>query len=283
MTRSSLEVPLEDFQESMNIMVHAYPGQGKTRWATGAPNNVLLSSEPGALSARRAGATGGLVRVNDWADAVAFRREVQLGNFEHRAWAIVDTVTTLQQKNLNFQVDKAVANNPRLDPDVPAQQHYLQQQSSLMRWVEFMIDQPNLNTVWLAHTMDVEDKDGGRMLMPSIQGGQDKGWKVANYIMSLMNCVGYMEMRPVKQKDEAGKTLGVNMVRRILWQPWTDPDKDIRYIAKDHFDAFGRFTDGKSFTDHLAMIDEPAEAPTKPAAKKTAPRRTAQLAGRVPA
>jgi hypothetical protein len=274
-TRSALEVPLEDFQESKNIMVHAHPGQGKTRWAAGAPNSVLVSSEPGALSAARAGMQGGLVRINSWADAIAFRREVEIGNFAHRKWAIVDTVTTLQQKNLNFQVDKAVANNPRLDPDVPAQQHYLQQQSSLQRWVEWMIDYPDLNTIWLAHTMDVEDKDGGRMLMPSIQGGQDKGWKVANYIMGLMNAVGYMEMRPVRRKDADKKTTSVDMVRRILWQPYTDPEKDIRYIAKDHFAAFGRYTDDLDFVGHLALIEgEPAPKPTK----KAAPRRAAVTA-----
>jgi hypothetical protein len=272
MVRSSLEVPLEDFQESMNIMVHAYPGQGKTRWAVGAPNNVLVSSEPGALSAKRAGATGGLVRINSWQDAVKFKREVELGNFEHRSWVIIDTITTLQQKNQNWQVDRAVADNPRLDPDVPAQQHYLKQQNSMMRWVEFMVDQPNVNTVWLAHTMDVEDKDGGRMLMPSIQGGQDKGWRIANYVMGLMNCVGYMEMRPVVDKDESGKKIGMRMVRRILWQPYTDPDRDLRYIAKDHFDAFGRFTDDVDFEGHLAMIS--GEPEIEPAPSKPAPRRT---------
>lgn len=271
MVRSALEVELAGFQESMNFLVHAYPGQGKTRWATTAPNAVLLSSEPGALSAKRAGSNVGLVRVASWPDAVAFRREVELGNFAHRDWAIIDTISTLQQKNQNYVVDRAVADNPRLDPDVPALPHYLKQQNSMMRWVEFMVDSP-INTIWLAHTMDVEDKDGGRMLMPSIQGGQDKGWKVANYVMSLMNAVGYMEMRPVIERDADGKKTGQRMARRILWQPYTDPEKDIRYIAKDHFDAFGRYTDDLDFADHLALIaGEPAES--KPA-KKVAPRRT---------
>jgi hypothetical protein len=282
MTRSALEVPIEDFQESQNIMVHAQPGQGKTRWAVGAPNNVLVSSEPGALSAKRAGSRGGLVRINNWSDAVDFRHEVEIGNFAHRTWAVVDTLTTLQQKNLNFQVDKAVSNNPRLDPDVPAQQHYLQQQSSLMRWVEFMIDYPDLNTVWLAHTMDVEDKDGGRMLMPSIQGGQDKGWKVANYVMSLMNAVGYMEMRSVAERDDNGKKIGSKMVRRILWQPYTDPERDIRYIAKDHFDAFGRFTDDLDFAGHLALLGDEAPAKQEQKPKVTTRRRPANLGGKLP-
>lgn len=273
MVRSSLEVPIEDFQESQNIMVHAHPGQGKTRWAIGAPNNVLVSSEPGALSAQRAGAKGGMVRINSWADAVKFKREVEIGNFAHRSWAVVDTLSTLQQKNQNFVLDRAVADNPRLDPDIPAVQHYLKQQNSLMRWVEWMVDYPGLNTVWLAHTMDVEDKDGGRMLMPSIQGGQDKGWKVANYVMSLMNAVGYMEMRPTKVEGEDGKKV-TTMVRRILWQPYTDPEKDLRYIAKDHFDAFGRMTDDLDFAGHLALIAGEPEPPKKAIpAKKAAPRR----------
>jgi hypothetical protein len=141
-----------------------------------------------------------------------------------------------------------------------------------------LIDYPDLNTVWLAHTMDVEDKDGGRMLMPSIQGGQDKGWKVANYIMSLMNAVGYMEMRPVVEKDENGKKLGMKMVRRILWQPYTDPDKDLRYIAKDHFDAFGRYTDDLDFEGHMALIEADNEQPEVKPAKKTAQRRAANNA-----
>lgn len=275
MTRSTLEVPIEDFNETYNIMVHAHPGQGKTRFAAGAPNAVLLGSEPGVLSAKRAGAKGGLVRIRTWDDALDFKREVMAGNFAHRDWAIIDTITTLQQKNQNQVLERAVADSPnKFDPDIPAVQHYLKQQNSLMRWVEFMVDCP-LNTIWLAHTMDVEDKDGGRMLMPSISGGQDKGWKVANYIMGLMNAVGYMEMRSVVDKDENGKRIGVRMVRRILWQPWTDPDKDIRYIVKDHFAALGRFTDDLDFQGHLDLIqktNEPAEEPEKTTRRRAGSR-----------
>jgi hypothetical protein len=280
-TRSTLEVDLEGFQESKNLMIHSWPGQGKTVWATGAPNCSLFSAEPGAISAKLYGRKGvGLVRIKEWADAVAIRQDVERGKFDHRTWLIIDTISSLQVKNQNSVLDKAVAENPRRDPDIPAIQDYQKQQNSLKRWVEFMVDYP-INTIWLAHTLRIEDQDGGAMFIPTILGGADKGYPVANYVMGLMNAVGYMEMRG-KTVDEK-KT----MVRRILWQPYHDEESDTRYVAKDHFGAFGRFTDDLDFPGHMAMIeakqaesvieDPEDEPPVRTRAenpnKKAAPRR----------
>jgi hypothetical protein len=279
--RSKLEVDLSEFQETMNLMVHAWPGQGKTVWATGAPNCVLASAEPGAVSAKLFGRKGvGLVRIREWQDAVNLRREIEAGNFEHRDWMVIDTISSLQVKNQNSVLDKAVAENSKRDPDIPAIQDYQKQQNSLKRWVEFMVDAP-INTIWLAHTLRIEDQDGGAMFIPTILGGADKGYPIANYVMGLMNAVGYMEMR--------GKTVEVEgkkkhtMVRRILWQPYHDEDKDVRYVAKDHFGALGRFTDDLDFAGHLGLIEakraanaegtEPEETKQEP--KKAAPRRRA--------
>lgn len=248
--RSTLEVDLEGFQESMNILVHSWPGQGKTVWATGAPNCTLASAEPGAVSAKLFGRKGvGLVRINEWEDALKLRTEIERGKFAHRNWLIIDTISSLQNKNQNSVLDKAVRDNPRRDPDIPAIQDYQKQQNSLKRWVEFMVDYPDLNTIWLAHTLRIEDQDGGAMFIPTILGGADKGYPVANYVMGLMNAVGYMEMR--------GKTVGEKqtMVRRILWQPYHNEESDLRYVAKDHFGAFGTFTDDLDFQGHLDLIE----------------------------
>jgi hypothetical protein len=272
-SRAVAEVPLEDFKESINILVHAWPGQGKTRWAIGAPNCQLVSAEPGAISAQRqARALGrtdiGLVRIGDWSDAVAWRKALEAGEFDNRTWAIIDTVSTIQQKNLNETLDLAVADNPRRDPDIPARQDYQKQQNSLKRWVEAVVDYP-INTIWLSHTMRVEDLDGGVQMLPMILGGQDKGFPVAQYIMGLMNCVGYMEMR--QRRDDDGK----KMVRRILWQPYQDADKGIRYIAKDHFGVLGTYTDDLDFAGHLAKIQADTDEPATP---KKAPARRARAA-----
>jgi hypothetical protein len=249
MARAVAEVPLEDFEESINILVHAWPGQGKTVWATGAPEPQLVSAEPGAISAKRQGRRGvGLIRIKSWSDANDWLIQLEAGKFDHRKWAIIDTISNIQQKNQNSVLDKAVADNPRRDPDIPAIQDYQKQQNSLKRWVERVVDYP-INTIFIAHTMDVEDKDGGRRLMPTILGGADKGFPIANYVMGLMNAVGYMEMRSVKTEE------GQKMVRRILWQPYHDNKRDIRYIAKDQFDCFGTFTDDLDFAGHLALIE----------------------------
>lgn len=286
--RSILEVDLEGFQESMNVMVHSWPGQGKTVWATGAPNCTLISAEPGAVSAKLYGRKGvGLVRVREWGDAVQLRSEIEQGRFEHRDWLIIDTVSSLQNKNQNSVLDKAVAENPKRDPDIPAIQDYQKQQNSLKRWVEFMVDYP-INTIWLAHTLRIEDQDGGAMYMPTILGGADKGYPVANYVMGLMNAVGYMEMRGKTEVGEDGKKAN-RMVRRILWQPYHNEEKDTRYVAKDHFGALGRFTDDLDFAGHLdlieakraanaepGLVDEP-EPTSRPTPKK-APARRARAA-----
>lgn len=277
-TRSTLEVDLEGFQESQNWMIHAWPGQGKTVWATGAPNSTLVSAEPGAVSAKLFGRKGvGLVRVHEWADAVNVRREMERGNFSHRDWMIIDTISSLQNKNQNSVLDAAVAQNPKRDPDIPAIQDYQKQQNSLKRWVEFMVDYP-INTIWLAHTMRVEDQEGGVVFMPTILGGADKGFPVANYVLGLMNAVGYMEMRGVVKEEGAAPT----MVRRILWQPYHNPDTDIRYIAKDHFGALGTYTDNMDFPGHLALVEakqaqhaEGITASEPKETKKATPRRRA--------
>lgn len=268
MARATLEVPLEDFQESKNIMIHSWPGQGKTIWGTGIENSTLIASEPGALSAKRFGRKVGLVRVHEWETALKVLRAVEAGEFSHREWLVIDTASTLQQKLQNSVLDKAVAENPRRDPDIPAIQDYQKQQNAFKRWVERMVDAP-IDILWLCHTMRIEDRDGGVMYMPAITGGADKGYPISNYVMSLMNAVGYMEMRQVSKTVEGREKPVKSMVRRILWQPYHDVDKDARYTAKDHFDAFGRFTDDLDFPGHLAMIDEPVQEIKKPAVRRT--------------
>jgi hypothetical protein len=271
MARATLEVDLDSFQESQNWMIHAIPGQGKTIWSTGAPNFSLWSAEPGAISAKNYGRSGGLARIKTWADAVRCRDDLLSGAYDHRTWIIIDTVSSIQQKNQNSVLDKAASDNPKQDPDIPAVQHYLKQQNSLKRWVEQIVDYPGVNKIWLAHSLRIEDQDGGVQLIPTILGGADKGYPIAHYVMGLMNTVGYMEMR--SKKDAEGKS---RMVRRILWQPYENPDTGVRYLAKDHFGALGMFTDNKTFPQHLEMVEAkkatnvetPAAAP-----KKAAPRR----------
>lgn len=258
--RAIAEVPLEDFNESLNILIHATPGVGKTRLGATAPNSVFLSSEPGIVSAKRGRTKGGVqsvVKAARWADAMEFLLACEAGEFDHRDWIVVDTLSTLQEKDLKGVLDKAVADNPNRDPDIPAIQDYMKMQNSFMRWFERMIDLPQ-NVLFLCHTMMVDDRDGESKFLPAIQGGADKGYKVANYCMGLVNVVGFMDRRT----NKAGE-----LVRRTLWQPYYDEEKEIRYTAKDHFDCLGFASDNESMPDIIAKIEASAVEAEEPKAK----------------
>lgn len=259
--RAVAEVPLEDFNESVNIMIHATPGVGKTRFGATAPNSVFLSSEPGIISAKRAKVAGGVqgvVKVRKWQDALDFADACEAGDFAHRDWIVVDTVSTLQEKDMKAVLEKSVADNPKRDPDIPSLPDYMKMQNSFMRWFERMVDLPQ-NVLFLAHTMMVDDREGEKLFIPSIQGGADKGYKVANYCMGLVNVVGCMDRRTNKSGEQ---------VRRTLWQPYYDEDKEIRYTAKDHFACLGMSSDNDTMPEIIEKI-EASGSEAKPAKKTT--------------
>lgn len=261
--RPVIEVPLEDFNESKNILIHSWPGQGKTVFGAMTPNSTLFSAEPGSISAKRQGATSGLVKIPDWDTANDVLAAVENGEFCHRDWITIDTLSTLQQKHMNQTLDRAVEVNPTRDPDIPAIQDYQKNQGALKRWVERMVDAP-INCLFLAHTMQVDYPDGSSWFIPSIQGGADKGYPVSNYIMGQMNVVGYMEIRTVKDGT------GTKEVRRTLWQPYHDLARDIRYTAKDQFDCLGRFSDDISMAEVIRKIEASGEpVPSKKKSKKS--------------
>lgn len=248
--RAIAEVPLEDFNESYNMMVYGFPGVGKTVLAGTAPNAVFLGCEPGVRSAQRAGSKASMVKINESADAWIWLEDAQNGKYSHRNWVIIDTITMLQNKFMRTALDEMVARRPDRDRDLPDRPEHQLSQNRLKRWIEQIVDLP-VNCIFLAHAMRVEDQDGGAMMLPTILGGADKGFVIANYIMALMNSVGYMGIKDVKT------SVGVKSVRRILWQPAHDPKKDILYQAKDQLDAFGRYTDDVTIPDLVAMIETP--------------------------
>lgn len=256
-SRAVAEVPIEDFNESTNILVYGFVGSGKTVLGGTAPNAVFVGCEPGVISAKRAGSTATVVRIQNDKDAWTWLEDAQSGKYAHRDWAIIDTVTTLQSKFMRGALDEMVARKPERDKDLPDRPEHQLSQNRLRRWVEQAVDLP-MNCLFLAHAMRVEDLDGGGMFLPSIQGGADKGFVVANYVMALMNAVGYMGVRTIKKRGADPRE-----VRRILWQPYHDADKDIVYQAKDHFNAFGKYTDDKTMPELIAMIDSTGKTPRR--------------------
>lgn len=255
--RLLLEEPLSDYTQSVNALVYGLPGCGKTTFSASAPNASHWNLEPGIVSAVRAGGTGGLVRLHSFIELKRATAMAERGEFSHRDWIILDTISTGQNWALNESSDRGAAENPKRDADVPAVQDYLKAQNGIKRVVERLVELP-VNCLFLAHALYVENgnEDGDAIWLPSIQGGADKGYPVANYVMALMNVVGFMQVT----ENKAGE-----QVHRTLWQSYYDADKGIRYTAKDQYGVLGTYSDNTTGAEFAARI-----AGAKPSkAKKT--------------
>jgi hypothetical protein len=258
--RASLGVPLEELTTSKNIMVYGPPGGGKTCLAGTAPNGLFLATENGVQAARRQGSKSKAHWTKTWDEAWSFLLAAETGSAEEYSWITIDTLSTLENRIMRTVLDEMFARSPRRDPDLPDRAEHQLRQNRLKKFVERMIDLP-INTIWLCHEMRVEDENGDMLVMPSISGGADKGYPVANYIMGLMDAVGYM--RPVVDKKTKEEH------RRIIWQPFTDSD-DRTYRAKDQFDAFGAWTDDWTWSQITAAIGEEDPTPQPKRASRRA-------------
>lgn len=249
--------------ESANIMIYGDPGCGKTSLTATLPGNVLwLAGEPGFVAAARQGGTGKVRVIPDTATALAAIEWLEEGNWKRFDWIVPDGISTMGNKFLLGYAAEAFDANParRAHRNLPDKPDYFNTQNFMKGWASRLIDLP-VNTVFTCHAHHTEDRDGELRVFPGIQGKQGE---VSDYISGLMHIVGYMTKKNVKEGD------GFKEVRRILWQTAIDSKTDTRYIAKDQFDALGRWTDDITMTEVMDRIGLPLPdraAATKPAAK----------------
>lgn len=253
-------VDLEDFNESINLLVYGDSGMGKTVLGGTAPNALIASSEPGAKAAKRQGSKAKLARLETWEDAEALYANVADGTISGFDWIIIDTLDGLEHKLQRGILDRAHSINPNRDPDLPAIQDHYKRQEALKHWVARMVDLP-VNCLFLAHPMRREDEEAEDWCGPALTG---KGMQISNFVCGLMDAVGFMKVT----QDKVSK----RQVRRILWQPIAP------YVAKDQFDALGRWTDDATMPDLIEMIEGSGEkaAPEPAPIKKVTPKRRAR-------
>ena len=244
-------VPLEEFNASTNIMIYGPVGSGKTSLAGTAPKALFWGCEPGVKAAKRRGSKAKMITVASWDQAWQMLLEAEAGQTGGHDWYLIDTISSFEKKVMRSQLDEDFKANPAKRSEyVPGVDQHQIRQNKLIRFVERMVDLP-VNTLWLAHEMRPENEDGDIMLLPSISGGADKGYPVANYIMGLMDAVGYCAWAPESTPEER--------IQRILWQPMTITKNKATtiYTAKDQFDAFGAWTDNWTMPDFIQAIGAP--------------------------
>jgi hypothetical protein len=216
---------LEDFNESVNILVYANSGVGKTTLIGSAPNPTWLSTEKGVVSAKRAGHTGRLWRAPTWehVEVGVERAEKELGPED---WLLVDSVSKMQVLLGRWWLGRQHEENDARDLDIPQIQDYQKFQNMYMRFIDRLVDAP-CNVIFTATAMSNEDPEGETLVLPAITG---KGYSISNYCCAQMDLVLYYGV--ARQQDKQADT-----VRRILaetFPPW---------FAKDRYSVLDRFTD----------------------------------------
>lgn len=258
-------VDLDDFTESVNILVYGDPGVGKTVFAGTAPRALILRAENGAVSAKRQGSNAKVWPIKTWTDFEEAYDWIE-ANPDAFEWIVIDSISKLQELCIRWILDRAVADNEKRDPDIPAIQDHYKWQLLMKRYVVMFNDLP-VNILWTALAMHKEDSEGEDLVLPLITG---KGYDISAAICAEMMVVAHLGIKETKVKRNG---VVVREDRRQLTTRFTPP-----FFAKDRYDAIG--DDGvmanPTMPKVIAAINAPkgtTATPTKPAAKKAAATR----------
>lgn len=242
---------LEDFNESVNILIHGNSGVGKTVLAAGAPNSTFLTTEKGVVAAKRVGHTGRVWRAPTWehVEAGVERADSEMGPDD---WLIVDSGTKMQILFIRSWLGLQHEENDSRDIDVPQIQDHQKWQNAYMRWVDHMVDAP-YNMIFITTSMHKEDPEGESLVLPAITG---KDYTISNYVCAAMDQVLYYGV--AKQRNKEAPT-----VRRLLAETYPP------YFAKDRYSVLPRWTDIES-GDYFIMADIIADIMAVPGEERRA-------------
>lgn len=243
-------VDLEDYDESVNMLIIAESGWGKTVLAgtadqrkDGGPKALFLATETGTISAKRKGSTASLWPIKTWADLQsAFNYLARGGGCEEYQWVLLDSITEMQKLSMDAALRKAVQENSSRDPDVPAIQDYMKNQQQTLNFLRRFNELP-INCLYTALPYRLEDEEGKPYFLPALDGKQGG---IAQQAMGYMHVVGHGVKRMVKLSDD--KTKGV---RRVFFQS-TGP-----YKAKDRYGVLGRWMDDITIPMIMDKIGQP--------------------------
>lgn len=239
---------LDASAESINMMIYGASNAGKTVLAGTCPTPVFwLVGEPGYKSAVRQGARGYGRRIRDTASAWAAVEWLETKNrYEKFNWVVLDGLSTMQDRFRLSYAAEAFDANPakRAHRNLPDRPDYFNTQNFLKAWIPRLVDLP-VNLLITAHAWQTDETDAELYMFPGIQG---KVTDTAQAISGLMDAVGYLEVKDLK--DSNGD---LQQVRRLLWQRTTR--KGVTYFAGDKFGTLGRYMDDPTMPEIIARIE----------------------------
>jgi hypothetical protein len=265
-------ISLEDFTESINMLVYGDSGVGKTVLGGTATKALFLAIESGTISAKRQGSNAKLWPIKQWQDlqeAYDWLEE----NPDEFDWIIIDSITQMQKMCMRGILDTAVAENKSRDPDIPALPDWQKYYHRFERFVLAFNDLP-INTLYLATTMKHTDEESGEaIVLPNIAGPSYAPMRESQSVCAQMGIVAYLKVTTDSKSDDDAP-----VSRKMLFQ--TLPPT----FAKDRYDVFPRWAvvtkSGKQLTTMDAItkrVEGSGSAPVKAAPRKAPPVKAAPV------
>jgi AAA domain len=211
---------------SLNLLVYADSGAGKTVFAASAPRVLFVAPEDtGIVSAVNLGYDPDKITVRTWSDFVR-AYEYCYDNADELAkkydWIAIDSVTKMQEicmtELIESQADQRKAKDQ--DPDLPQIQDYQKLYILVERLILAFNDLP-INVIYTALAWTKEDPDGDEFLLPMIGSNRKDDSRVSMKCASHMTSFGYFKVevveKPAPTPDDPKKTKKVRQ-RVIYWE-----------------------------------------------------------------
>lgn len=220
-------IDLDPISAHPNLLVFSRPKAGKTVWATSDDNVLLLNCEvEGELSAARAKTTGNNVKqvqirkYEEFEKILEWLKEcVRTKGHIPFEWVVVDTVTTLQDRQImRFVMDKMLKKRSDRNKYIPDKPEWFESQLMVAQKCKELCDLP-VKVVLLAHVMEIEDHEGKYFFYPQIQGGK---FKVAQQVLSFVTSYGFMYPQTRKRDGKVVVKDGKPLKDRII--QWEDTE-----------------------------------------------------------
>jgi hypothetical protein len=240
MAASSIKIPaitsLSNFTESINGLVYADPGAGKTVLGGTANNALILATEAGTISAKRSGSSARVVKVPTWNVFEEIVRRARRGDerFLKPDWWIIDTLTEAQNLLMRQILEDAHEENKSRGIDTPQIQDWGVYQNRFKRVVKAINDLP-VNVLYLCHTMTDEDEEGNQVVLPAIQGknGTNDPLTMSRWVCGTVHFYGYLKV----------KHNGENEFRRLICK------RSGPYFGKDRYGVLLPYIDDPNMVD----------------------------------
>jgi phage nucleotide-binding protein len=226
-----------------NWLIYAPSGVGKTVVAGTAPNGLFLTVvAAGTESAKAMGSDADEWVCDSWAELQEAFDWLKNGGYKEYEWAMLDSLTEMQELCWADQLEEAKANNSSRSIYQPAIQDYAIVDNKIKRLVDAFNRLP-INVLYTAQQMDlgIEDEDGDdiTMRLPMI-GRAKNGAPLSNLICGKMTLVGLLGV--IKDSEDYETRLAT--VSGTTW------------MAKDRHDTFGSYVDHPNIAEMAAAVDK---------------------------